>query len=157
MTAVSAGVVDVYVLRRVRDDWEVLVLQRAPGTRCTNSWETVHGRVEAGELPEEAARREVREETGLEVARLYSITVQPFYLHGIGTIMLGVVFAAVADPSGSVSLGPEHRASEWLSVPDATARYNWPRSRTVLSEITFLLRTGDAGVVEDVLRVDSDT
>ncbi len=154
MTAVSAGVVDVYILRRVRDDWQVLVLQRGPDTRCTNSWETVHGRVEAGERPEEAARREVREETGLEIDRLYSITVQPFYLHKLGAIMLGVVFAAVADASASVSLGLEHGASEWLSVSDATARYNWPRSRAALQEIAFLLRTGDAGVVEDVLRVN---
>ncbi|MBC7789431.1 MAG: NUDIX domain-containing protein [Anaerolineae bacterium] len=154
MTSVSAGVVDVYVLRRVRDDWQVLVLQRGPGTRCTNSWETVHGRVETGERPEDAARREVREETGLEIERLYSITVQPFYLHKLTTIMLGVVFAAVVEGSSSVALGPEHKASEWLSVPDATGRYNWPRSRVALEEIAFLLRTGDAGVVEDVLRVD---
>jgi len=155
VTAVAAGVVDVYVLRRLRDDWQVLVLQRGPNTRCTGSWETVHGRVEAGEKPEEAARREVLEETGLEIERLYSITVQPFYLHSLGTIMLGVVFAAIADASASVSLGPEHRALEWLSVSDAIARYNWPRSRVALAEIAFLLRTGNAGVVEDVLRVNS--
>lgn len=153
MTAVEPGVVDVYVLRRVRNDWQVLVLQRGPNTRCTDSWETVHGRVEAGERPEEAARREVLEETGLEIERLYSITVQPFYLHRLGTIMLAVVFAAIADTGASVSLGPEHRASEWLSVPDAIARYNWPRSRVALPEIALVLRTGDAGVVEDVLRV----
>ena len=154
MTAVSAGVVDVYVLRRVRDDWQVLVLQRGPNTRCTNSWETVHGRVEASERPEEAARREVREETGLEIERLYSITVQPFYLHKLGTIMLGVVFAAIVNAGVSVSLGSEHRSSEWLSVSDAIARYDWPRSRAAIQEIAFLLRTGDAGLAEDVLRVD---
>ena len=156
MTAVTAGVVDIYVLRRVQKDWQALVLQRGPGTRCTDSWETVHGRVEPGERPEQAARREVFEETGLEIQRLYSITVQPFYLHKLGTIMLGVVFAAIADASARVSLGPEHRASEWLSVSDAIARYNWPRSRVALQEIAFLLRTGDAGVVEDVLLVSSE-
>ncbi|MGI9077353.1 MAG: NUDIX domain-containing protein [Gemmatimonadaceae bacterium] len=154
MTAVVAGVVDVYVMRRVGGDWEVLVLQRGPDTRCASSWETVHGRVELGERPEEAARREVREETGLEIERLYAITVQPFYLHKLGTVMLGVVFAAVAGTGAVVSLGSEHRASEWLSIADATERYNWPRSVAALKEIAFLLRTGDAGVVEDVLRVE---
>jgi hypothetical protein len=33
------------------------------------------------------------------------------------------------------------------------ARYAWPRSRAALGDIAWLLRGGDAGDVEDVLRV----
>jgi 8-oxo-dGTP pyrophosphatase MutT (NUDIX family) len=78
MTDLRVGVVDVYVIRPYRDEWLVLALQRATTTRCPGSWETVHGRMEPAERPEEAAVREVREETGLSVDRLYSITCQPF-------------------------------------------------------------------------------
>ena len=153
MTEAQVGVVDVYVLRRAGAGWEVLLLQRAAGTRCPGSWETVHGRIEAGERPEEAALREVREETGLEPERLYNVTVQAFYLHTASAVMLAVVFAAVVSDPSPVSLGPEHERAEWLGIPEATGRYTWPRSRTVLAEIAHLLRGGDAGVVEDVLRV----
>ena len=153
MTEARVGVVDVYVLRRAGESWEVLLLQRATGTRCPGSWETVHGRIEPGERPEEAALREVREETGLEPERLYNITVQGFYLHTVNTVMLAVVFAAVVGESGAVTLGAEHERAEWLGIPEATARYTWPRSRAVLAEIAFLLRRGDAGEAEDVLRV----
>jgi 8-oxo-dGTP pyrophosphatase MutT (NUDIX family) len=132
-----------------------LLLQRAEHTRCTGAWEAVHGRVEANERPEEAALRELREETGLAAGRLYNVIVQPFYLHtmGPGTITLAVAFAAVVDPNGAVVLGEEHQRFEWLPMDAAMARIAWPRSRDALVHIAFLLRDGDAGPVEDVLRV----
>ncbi|MEJ7809063.1 MAG: NUDIX domain-containing protein [Gemmatimonadaceae bacterium] len=153
MTDVRAGVVDVYVLRRVGEAWEVLVLQRAEGTRCPGSWETVHGHIEPGERPEEAAVREVSEETGLPVERLYNATVQSFYLHSYGAVMLAVVFAAIVPAAAEVALGPEHERAEWLPPDAAAARYTWPRSRAALHDILHLLRTGDGGPAEDVLRV----
>jgi 8-oxo-dGTP pyrophosphatase MutT (NUDIX family) len=113
----------------------------------------VHGRIEVGERPEQAALREVREETGLPVARLYNITVQPFYMLSAGVVTAAVVFAAFIDEPSDVRTGNEHEAHEWLSVDDARARFVWPRSRVALDEIRSLLATGDAGPVEDVLRV----
>jgi dATP pyrophosphohydrolase len=152
MTAVHVGVVDVYVLRRVGNAWEALVLRRASGVRCAGAWETVHGRIESDERPEDAAHREVREETGLTVERLYNVTVQPFYLHTIQTVMLAVVLAAVVrdDP---LELGAEHDAAEWLAIPEAQMRFAWPRERQNVQDIAILLRGGDAGAVEDVLRI----
>ena len=149
----EVGVVDVYVIRPRPDGWRVLVLQRAPDTRCPGAWEAVHGRIEPGERPEHAAVREVAEETGLPVERLYNVTVQPFYLHRSATVQVAVVFAAfVADP-GDVSLGSEHQAHEWLPVSDAAARFAWPKERDALAQIVLLLGSGDAGPMEDVLRV----
>ncbi|MFO7859140.1 MAG: NUDIX domain-containing protein, partial [Ectothiorhodospiraceae bacterium] len=52
----SAGVV---VVRREAQGWRCLLL------RAYQYWDAPKGRVEAGETPLEAARREVREETGI--------------------------------------------------------------------------------------------
>jgi 8-oxo-dGTP pyrophosphatase MutT (NUDIX family) len=153
MTTVTPGVVDVYVIRPRSEGWRVLVLQRGRDTRCPGAWEAVHGRLEPGERPEQGAVREVREETGLEVARLYNVTVQPFYLHVTGTVQLAIVFAAFVDEPADVRLGPEHVRCEWLSIEDAADRFVWPRERSALGEIVALLRAGHAGPVEDVLRV----
>ena len=153
MAQIVVGTVDVYVIRPTAPAWRVLTLQRALDTRCPAAWETVHGRLEPGEEPEDAAVREVREETGLAVQRLYNVTVQPFYLHGMRAVQLAVVFAAFVEDPGNVTLGPEHQASEWLSVEKALERFIWPRERQALREIVALLGSGDAGPVEDVLRV----
>jgi 8-oxo-dGTP pyrophosphatase MutT (NUDIX family) len=97
--------------------------------------------------------REVREETGLTVRRLYNVTVQPFYLHRLATVELAVVFAAFVDRSEAVSLGEEHMRHEWLAPEEALERFVWPRERAALRDVLHLLGTGDAGPVEDVLRV----
>ena len=154
MAEANVGTIDVYVIRPLPEGWRVLVLQRAPeGTRCPLAWEAVHGRLEPGEQPEDGAVRELREETGLAARRLYSITVQPYYLHAMQTVQLAVVFAALVDEPAVVTLGPEHIRSEWLTVANALERFVWPREQQALREIVHLLRTGDAGPVEDVLRV----
>jgi 8-oxo-dGTP pyrophosphatase MutT (NUDIX family) len=153
MTIVNVGTVDVYLIARDPAGWAVLTLQRAQGTRCPTAWETVHGRIEPGESPEQAAVREVREETGLEVLRLYNVIVQPFYLHRLATVELAVVFAAFVNRADDVSLGEEHMRYEWLSPDAALERFVWPRERQALRDVLQLLRDGHAGPVEDVLRV----
>jgi type II secretory ATPase GspE/PulE/Tfp pilus assembly ATPase PilB-like protein/8-oxo-dGTP pyrophosphatase MutT (NUDIX family) len=153
VTAVVPGVVDLYVIRPLPEGWRILAVQRALDTRCPGAWETVHGRIEGDERPEVAARRELKEETGLEIDRLYNVTVQPFYLHTLQTIQLAVVFAAFVAEPAQVTLGAEHQHHEWLSFEDAQQRFIWPREREALNHIKQLLGGGDAGPVEDVLRV----
>ncbi len=153
MTSINVGTVDVYLIAPDSAGWEVLTLQRAQHTRCPTAWETVHGRIEPGESPEQAAVREVREETGLELQRLYNVMVQPFYLHKLATVELAVVFAAFVRRTDAVILGEEHMRHEWLSPDAALERFVWPRERQALRDALQLLRAGHAGPVEDVLRV----
>lgn len=153
MTELRVGVVDVFLVDPSMSGWKVLVLRRAEGTRCTGAWEVVHGRIEEGERPEFAAEREVREETGIEVTRIYNVSCHPFYLHRAGVVQIAVVFAAFADSREAPVLGAEHDCGEWVDYDEAMARLVWPRSRTALRDIRALLAYGDAGPVEDVLRV----
>jgi type II secretory ATPase GspE/PulE/Tfp pilus assembly ATPase PilB-like protein/8-oxo-dGTP pyrophosphatase MutT (NUDIX family) len=153
MASVNVGTIDVYLVALERGSWRVLTLQRALDTRCPGAWETVHGRIEPAEEPEEAALREVAEETGLGVERLYNVTVQPFYLHHSHTVELAVVFAAFVDPALPVKLGAEHQQYEWVSSDEALERFFWPRERAALQDVLHLYRFGDGGEAEDVLRV----
>jgi 8-oxo-dGTP pyrophosphatase MutT (NUDIX family) len=153
MAQLSIGTIDVYVIRPLPAQWRVLVMQRSLDTRCPSAWETVHGRIEEGEEPEDAALRELSEETGLTATRLYNVTVQPFYLHTTHTVQMAVVFAAFVDEPGEVTTGPEHARAEWLNVGAALERFAWPREREALRDIVHLLHAGNAGPVEDVLRV----
>jgi type II secretory ATPase GspE/PulE/Tfp pilus assembly ATPase PilB-like protein/8-oxo-dGTP pyrophosphatase MutT (NUDIX family) len=153
MATVNVGTIDVFLVDRKTDGWKVLTLQRSLTTRCPGAWETVHGRIEAGEEPEDAAIREVREETGLAIQRLYNVTVQPFYLHKLHVVELAVVFAAFVDSEAIITLGDEHTRYEWLDATSAAERFFWPRERAALMEILHLFRSGDGAEAEDVLRV----
>ncbi len=154
MTEVRVGVVDVVVIRIVGRAWKVLALRRATGTRSPGSWELVHGHIEKEELPVAAARRELFEETGLKTDRLYSITVNPFYLIKTDTVQVALVFAALVD-SERVVFSAEHDKYEWLSLAAATKRLTWPRDAESLRHARQLLKSGTAGVVEDVLRTEN--
>jgi 8-oxo-dGTP pyrophosphatase MutT (NUDIX family) len=60
MTATHAG----GIVIRVREGEPQVLLVR--GTRAPHDWVLPKGRIEAGETPEEAARREVQEEAGVD-------------------------------------------------------------------------------------------
>ena len=152
-TKIVAGVVEVYVIRHNGGDWRVLVLQRSPTASRPGSWELVYGKIDAGERPERAAVRELREETGLEVRALYDVTVNSFYLHATQTIQMSIVFAAFVSDDSEVTLGEEHQRFEWLSVDEACDRFTWPRAARGLKDVWHLLARGDAGPAEDALRV----
>src|SRR2546429_2720119 len=97
MTEVRVAFVDAYVLRvgARGGGVEVLALRRAPGGRSPGSWETVHGHIEAGETPVQAALRGGREETGLDPPRLYKLSRGgAVYRHPTDDIPLIPPFAA---------------------------------------------------------------
>jgi 8-oxo-dGTP pyrophosphatase MutT (NUDIX family) len=148
------SLVDVYVLRGQDAALECLVLRRAAGGRCPGSWETVHGHIEDGERPAQAAIRELEEETGLTPLRLYNVSrVELFYQHRTDEVAVVPVFAAFVMQQASVHLGPEHDRFEWLPPPDAGSRFAWPRERRALEDVVALFPGGQGGAVDDVLRV----
>ena len=154
MTTFRVAFVDVYPLRRSRPGLEVLLLRRASAGRCPGSWEVVHGSIEPGESPREAALRELQEETGLIPERFYNLSrVESFYRHAVDEIGFIPVFAAVVGAQAP-QLSPEHDALEWLPLAKAGERVAWPRERRALEDIQVLLAQGDAGPLEDVLRVE---
>jgi 8-oxo-dGTP pyrophosphatase MutT (NUDIX family) len=153
--SIRVSVVDVLVVSlqpRTRA-WRVLALRRAPGVRCPSSWEMVHGRVEHGETPQQAALRELREETGLAAERLYNVTTHGFYLHETTTVEVAVVFCAFVRRPERLRLDNEHDRAAWLTRRAAAKRFAWPRERECLEIAYSLLSKGHGGAVDDVLRV----
>ncbi|HXQ77631.1 MAG TPA: NUDIX domain-containing protein, partial [Gemmatimonadaceae bacterium] len=153
LTKIKPGVVEIFVIRHNAGDWRVLVLQRAADGKRPNSWETVYGKIDAREKPEKAAVRELKEETGLAPASMYNVTVNPFYLHASNTVQMCMTFAAFVPDDAEVTIGEEHQRFDWLSLDQACERFTWPREAHSLRDAHRLLGAGDAGPVEDVLRI----
>jgi 8-oxo-dGTP pyrophosphatase MutT (NUDIX family) len=113
--ALSAGFV---LVRRESGGWRFLML------RAYRNWDFPKGRVEPGEEPLAAARREVAEETGLTDLRLnwgpeYHETA-PYGRNKVARYYLAEA------PTGMVSLPiqphlgrPEHHEWRWLTLPQA--------------------------------------
>jgi 8-oxo-dGTP pyrophosphatase MutT (NUDIX family) len=146
--------VDTYALRGAGERLEVLVLRRGPAGRNPGSWETVHGTIEAGETPVQASLRELREETGLTPEKFYNLSrTEAFYQHRTDELALIPVFAAFVAATATVQTSAEHDRAEWLRIADAARRFAWPRERRAVEDILSIVGGGDAGLLEDVLRV----
>lgn len=102
-----------------RDD-RVLVIEH----RRLATWLPIGGELEAGETPLEAARRELREETGLE-GRFRPLVgaldgVPPGLLgyeeHLAGSKGLHMNFVFVAEVAGGAEVAPNHEFAAWRWV-----------------------------------------
>lgn len=157
MPSPRVAYVDVLVLRGFGDRLEVLCLRRGASGRSPGSWEGVHGHIDEGETAVDTAVREIREEAGLRPERLYSLSrVESFYRHSTNEVVLIPAFAAFVSREAEVSLSPEHDAHEWLAPGAARERMTWPRIRREITDAVRLVGRGEAGVLEDVLRVNRD-
>jgi len=155
VTEVRVRFVDTYAVRRAgAEAFEVLALRRGSNGRCPGSWETVHGTIEPGETPVQASLRELREETGLAAERLYNLSrTEAFYQHRTDELALIPVFVAFVALDATPRLSAEHDRAEWLTPAAAAQRFAWPRERRALDDILSIVGGGDAGLLEDVLRI----
>ena len=114
------------------------MLRRASGRLYAGTWRMVAGKVEPGESAWEACLREVAEETGLVVERLYSVPLaNSFYEWQTDTLRHIPVFLALA--AGEPTLDGEHDRWEWLDLGSALARLPWPGQRAGLQAAHDLL------------------
>jgi 8-oxo-dGTP pyrophosphatase MutT (NUDIX family) len=100
-------------------DGQILLLQRAGGTALSGQWYLPGGAVDHGELPEDAARRELMEEAGLAVeGDLELVGAFPMWVYG-GLALQLTYRGRAAD--GEVVLSHEHGAAQWVDPVDMRA------------------------------------
>ena len=126
------------------DDERVLLLHRHPA--AGDFWQPVTGRIEAGETPEAAARRELGEEVGIAQSEIENLHLRQSFL--IDAAWTGdrpvladeTAFSARIPATHTVRLdAEEHDAWGWFSFPEARARLRWSDDLAALEALERVL------------------
>lgn len=120
--------------------WRVLLIQHQAG-----HWAFPKGHAEPGESPQQAAARELEEETGLTISRY--LTDEPlteqyiFFAHNQRIFKTVEYFPALV--VGQICLQEaEIRTSQWCSMEEAKLQATFPETKrlcTKIQEMGFLL------------------
>ena len=116
-----------------RDDGTFLTLLRtktAPTRPLT--WDLPGGVYEYGEDAEESARREIREETSLEVGKLIPITIES-EVHKDGVCVVSIAYKTILR-SGKVTLSYEHGEHQWVTPQEFLKLKSSPKWERIARE-----------------------
>jgi dATP pyrophosphohydrolase len=136
--------VEVYLFRCPGRRVEFLTLRRARG-RLKGVWQPVTGTRKRGESALAAARREVREETGIAPKKWWRLEeVALFFDARHDSFQLVPRFAAEIAADEVVHISEEHDAWAFLSAAVATRRYLWASQRRALAVVRMEIVPGGA-------------
>src|SRR3972149_3727240 len=127
----SAGAV---VFRKEGDSVEFLLLKRGP-----SYWDLPKGNIDPGEDEQTTAEREIREETGIEDARLmpgFKEKVTYFYRREGKTIFKEVVFFMAETSTKEVRISKEHDDFGWFSYDET---YEKVKSKEIIQKANDFL------------------
>ena len=112
------------------------MLRRAAHESLPGAWQPVTGSIRRGENALRAARREVREETGLEPLEWWRLESVVSYLD-VASDKLCVValFAAEVDPAAKARLSREHDSVRYVTLARAAAMVLWDTQRDALRSL----------------------
>jgi 8-oxo-dGTP diphosphatase len=127
-------------------DGQILLLKRAVGSAMAGQWFMPGGAVEDDELPEDAARRELLEESGLEIdGDLELVGAYPMWVYGGHCLQLSYR-GRLRD--GDVVVSAEHDGARWVDPVEYRAVFT--------DEVIDALAAGNERVASLVRHIRTD-
>jgi 8-oxo-dGTP pyrophosphatase MutT (NUDIX family) len=135
VSATSAGGV---VVRKIGDQIQVALV----GNSSRNTWYLPKGGLAKGETIEQAAIREVTEETGLQVRMVKAIHPIEYWFHVRGARVHKTVHYFLMEPTGEGDFSQrdwENDQADWFELDDALAVMSYENEKEVVRKAVEML------------------
>jgi len=136
---ISAGAL---IFRKTRKGREYLLLHYPSLKPGKDYWEFPKGHIEKGEKAEEAAIREVEEETGLKIKNLipgFKKKIKYFFRKNNKTTFKIVYYFLTETKEKEVKISSEHLGFKWLNPDKAKKLVKFKNSRQLIEEAESFL------------------
>lgn len=130
----SAGIV---VFRRTTDGIKYLLLHKQGNQQFRERWDFPKGVIEPHENPEDAAKRETREEAGiteLDFDAKFKEKQKYFYKKGEETIFKEVTFFLAETKEENVKISKEHDSYLWAGIDPALKKLKFDNQKEMLEK-----------------------
>jgi len=133
--------IDVYPYKIEGGQPLFLIFKRSTQKIYGNQWRMVGGKVKEGETSWEGALRELKEETGLNPAKFWTIpSINQFYEAKSDMVHSIPAFAAELEGGAEIQLNEEHSEFTWVSIDDVRQLVGWPEQQRLM-KLTFDILT----------------
>lgn len=120
--------------------WDIVVIKRA--RYINESWTLPKGHIEQGETREQAAIREVKEETGLDADPLFSLDKIEYYFRKEGEKIHKIVYYYLM-PAKNEEFGEpnsEVAESRWVNINEVRTLLTYDRDKDIATKALIELR-----------------
>lgn len=153
----SAGAV---IFREEGEKIFYLLLHYQSGARRPEPyWDFPKGHIEKGENAEDAAGREVAEETGLEdieISPSFKETIKYFFKWEEKNILKFATFYLAKTKTKNVKISGEHIGFEWLPYEEALEQLNFKNAKDILKKANGFLSESIRSCKKNSKRTDHD-
>ena len=131
-------------IRREGDSWQVFLIHQFSRIGNNSYWVFPKGHRDEGESPEEAAERELMEETGMKTVRLikeptFSLAYN-FIFDGVKIEKTVTFFLSEVDDSNLILQEEEVKEAGWFSLENALNRLDYKDTKVMFREVINYLK-----------------
>ena len=136
--------VEAHIYRESNDGIEFLLIKRSEKEIYPGLWQMVSGSVEKGEKAYETALREIMEETGVIVVKLFVLpAINSFYSPQTDKIIFLPVFLSKTIQNSEVKLSDEHTEYGWFKPEKAKEMLSWPGQKKSIDILLAFLQNNN--------------
>ena len=130
MTKNIVRCIDCHVAFKEDGDYKLLALETSRDKKIyPNIWQCVTRKINANEKPDEAAIRELEEETGIKSETMYVIDEVSFYYEAAYDRMNIIPIFGVLASSKKIRLSDEHQSYRWIKYNEISNTFLWNKQK----------------------------